>query len=371
MNEPKPSAPATPADLRPPTIELWPSEVLAQQLQHEAAVARTRALAMATQRDAPVDECEDALVACAGMSAEDPVAAQLVCVAMGMLDPKKEHLKAEQCLAGFTGSQYATPVRIAAAHALFRLNRAPPQSWAGLADMLYCDQMPARKIALLALQPVCVAAAGEVSASAARRAASEWSSEGLTALARSAGNNARSQQAIESFVVRGLEGQTVNPTGIAAYVALATTNPGGLGIPSLVKIATSATEPRDSNDAVQALAQLGDAARPAARDIASMLTRTDDPEREETIIRALVQLRAEPDVIPLARVVERIGSAPDRAVAAHCLLLCLHAKSFASAASVVKQRFSDASEALGKVLAQTYTNLTGHELSDSPVAGRS
>jgi hypothetical protein len=57
--------------------------------------------------------------------------------------------------------------------------------------------------------------------------------------------------------------------------------------------------------------------------------------------------------------VARVAGAPDRAVAAHCMLLTLHANEFAAAARALTLRFADAGEALRKVLSKTHELLTG------------
>jgi hypothetical protein len=101
-----------------------------------------------------------------------------------------------------------------------------------------------------------------------------------------------------------------------------------------------------------------------------MLAATDDPAREELLCRTLVRLRSPAQDLPVARVLQRVQSAPDRSTAAHCMLLCLHPKEFLQAATVVQQRFLAASEALRKALAQTYKTLTGTELTGGEVAGK-
>jgi hypothetical protein len=65
-----------------------------------------------------------------------------------------------------------------------------------------------------------------------------------------------------------------------------------------------------------------------------------------------------------------VQSAPDRSTAAHCMLLCLHPKEFAKAATLVQQRFTAAGDALRSALAQTYKTLTGNELASGSAAGK-
>ncbi|MEO8654591.1 MAG: hypothetical protein ABI409_10755, partial [Ramlibacter sp.] len=82
------------------------------------------------------------------------------------------------------------------------------------------------------------------------------------------------------------------------------------------------------------------------------------------------RLRSPGKDVPIARVLQRVKSAPDRSTAAHCMLLCLHPKEFAQAATVVQQRWLVAGEALQKALAQTYKTLTGSELTGDAIAGK-
>ena len=100
----------------------------------------------------------------------------------------------------------------------------------------------------------------------------------------------------------------------------------------------------------------------------TQLVASDDPEREEELCQALLQIRTDAREIPLQRVIARIGDAPDRSAAAHCMLLCLHPKVFANTAVLVMQRFETASNTLKSVLARTYQTLTGLDLVEADVA---
>jgi hypothetical protein len=174
--------------------------------------------------------------------------------------------------------------------------------------------------------------------------------EALQALVRSAGDDSNSRAKVEAFVMRSLAGASLVPTGIAGYAALARLNPQG-----------AADEP---------LSPSSPSASSAARPLAQMLTATDDPQREELLCRTLVRVRSPHREVPIARVLQRVQNAPDRSAAAHCMLLCLHPKSFAQAAVIVQQRWRTASEALQKALAQTYKTLTGAEMSGDAIAGK-
>jgi predicted nucleic acid-binding protein len=262
------------------------------------------------------------------------------------------------------------PVRIAAAHALFRLACLPAAAQDHLCSMLLDADPNARKVALLAFTPFAKTAAGAIARHVAATDPARWTVEALRALVESAGDDRTSQGKIEAFVMRSLAGAPLVPAGIAGYACLARLNPQGAAIGALVQVAADAANPQASGAALEALGQLGESARPAATRIAQMLAATDDPAREELLCRTLLRLRSPAKDVPIARVLQRVQSAPDRSTAAHCMLLCLHPKEFGQAATVVRQRGLAAGDALQKALAQTYKTLTGTELMSSTVPGK-
>lgn len=351
-------------------IALWPVEVLAGHLVSDDPIVRTVALGMAVQPGAPVDGCVGALVTCAQRSSNDALASQLAATALGSLRPPSATEAVQSCLVAFLAPERDMPVRIAAAHALFRLACLPAAAQDSLCSMLLVPDPSARKVALLALSPFAKGAAGAIAPLVAATAPAGWTVEALQALVQSAGQDASSRSKIEDFLMRSLAGAPLVPAGIAGYVALARLNPQGAAIAALVRVAGDATNHDASSAALDALGELGEAARPAAKSLAQMLAATNDPAREELLCRTLVRLRSSPGDVPLARVLQRVQSAPDRSTAAHCMLLCLHPKEFAHAAAIVKQRALAAGDALQKALAQTYKTLTGTELTGGAVAGR-
>jgi hypothetical protein len=365
------TAPPTQAPAPPSGIALWPVDVLERHLVSQDPVARTVALGMAVQPGAPVGRCVDALVTCAQMSASDALASQLAATALGGLPKPCSNAAVHACLAAFTDTGREMPVRIAAAHALFRLACLPAAAHDPLCSMLFEADPNARKVALLAISPFARSAAGSIARHVAAAEAARWTLEALQALVESAGDDRASRSKIEGFVTRSLAGVPLLPSGIAGYSLMARFNPQGAAIGALVQIAGDAANPDASSAALEALAQLGESARAASGSIAQMLVSTDDPAREELLCRTLVRLRAPAKEVPIARVLQRVQGAPDRSTAAHCMLLCLHPKEFAQASTVVRQRFLAAGDALQKALAQTYKTLTGMDLmSDAAVAGK-
>jgi hypothetical protein len=365
MADPSLSAPA-PAT----AIALWPVNVLAAHLSSEDPIARTVALGMAVQPGAPIDQCVDALVTCGQRSVGEALASQLAATALGSLPPASATEAVQGCLVTFAVAGREMPVRIAAAHALFRLGCLPRASHEPLSSMLLDPDPNARKVALLALSPFATGAAGAIARQVAAADPAHWTLEALQALVKSAGEDTASRGKIESFVMRSLAKVPLVPAGIAGYALLARLNPQGAAIAALLQVAGDASNREASSAALEALGELGETARPAAGNVAQMLAATDDPAREELLCRTLVRLRPTAKDVPIARALQRVQSAPDRSTAAHCMLLCLHPKEFAQAATVIQQRCLAAGDALQKVLAQTYKTLTGTELGGGAAAGK-
>lgn len=353
------------------SIALWPADVLDRNLRSDDAIVRTVALGMAVQPGAPVDRCVDALAACAGqVDVSDTLASQLAATALGSLPAQSANEAVYSRLAGFAAEGRDMPVRIAAAHAIFRLACLPPAAQDALCTMLLDPDGHARKVALLAVRPFAKAAAGTIARHVAAAEPARWTVEALQALAGSAGDDKAACGKVEAFLMRSLAGAPLVSAGIAGYASLARLHQRGPAVAALVQIAGDVGNREASGAALEALGELGESAQPAAKSVAQMLAQTDDPAREELLCRTLVRLRPAAKDVPIARVLQRVQSAPDRGTAAHCMLLCLHPREFAQAATVVKQRFEAAGEALRQALRQTYKTLTGTELTSGAVAGK-
>ncbi len=344
-----------------PKIEAWPAERMREGLASAEPETRVHALAMTVQPEAEIDECVAEIVACVELSRTDPIACQLAAVALGNVKRDSEKLAAANCLATLTAAGNAPPVRTFAAHGLAQLGQIPPPAWPGLAQMLFLEDGNERQVALRAVAPFAVQGAGFIAQATANATPVNWTVEGLAALALSAGNSADSKLRVEQYVMRSLQGQVLLPTGIAGYAALARLNPNGVAPAALAKIA-SADDDKTAITAIHALAQLGEAGKSAVPGLIEALGRTDNPEREEAICRALLRLRVNANDVPLPRVLKRIESGPDRAVAAHCLLLSFHAKSFAATSRIVAGRFQISGDALRAVLDAVHHQLVGAHL---------
>ena len=355
---------------QPAPVALWPADVLARHLVSEDPQARTVALGMALQPQAPLASCFEALTQCAALSLGNAVASQMAAAALGSLPKNLAGAPVQERLADFLAPANAMPVRIAAAHALFRLGCLPPGAHEALGAMLLDADTNARKVALLAFTPFAKAAASAVVRQVAAAEPKQWTLEALQAVVKGASGDTGSAAKVESFVMRSLAGVPLFPAGVAGYAALARLNPDGTAVTALLRIAADTENVDASAAALEALGELGENIKPAAPAVAQMLTTTDDPAREELLCRTLVRLRPAARDIPLARVLLRVKEGPDRSVAAHGMLLCLHPKEFRQAAPVIAQRHAVAGEALQPVLAQAYKTLTGVELAGDAVAGK-
>lgn len=342
-------------------IELWPAQRMREGLQSDSPETRVHALAMTVQPGAEVNACVAAIIACVEQSRADPVALQIAAVALSNVSLVSEKPAAANCLATLATADNAPAVRTFAAHGMAQLALIPPVAWPSLAAMLFADDANMRKVAMRAATPFATQGAPHIAQAAAAATPVKWTAEGLNALALSAGASDGGKKRVEEFVLRSLQGQALLPTGIAGYTALARLNPGGVAPVALGKIA-SAEDNDTAFAAIDALAQMGESAAPAIPGLVAALCESENPEREEVLCRALLALKIRFNDVPFARVLQRVANAPDRAVAAHCLLLAMHAKSLASAAKVVAARHAVSAPALQRVLDELHRQLVGKPL---------
>jgi hypothetical protein len=354
---------ASTTDAQPelPKIELWPAEKMRDGLVSDDPALRLHALAMTLQPNAALDDCVAAIVACVELSRGDAAACQLAAAALSAVKRDGEKPAALDCLVTLATDENAAAVRIFAAHGFAQLGQVPTAAWPSLAQMLFSTDSTLRQVALRATTPFATAGASTVADAAARIPPAQWTTEGLAALANSAGTSDDARGRIEKFVLRSLEGQALMPTGIAGYAALARLNPNGAAPQALANVA-GAEDNLAALAAIQALGQMREIAKSAIPALVQALKQTENAEREEAICRALLAMKIVSGDVPLARTLQRIEAGPDRAVAAHCLLLSVHAKVFTSAAKVVALRYANSSDALKRVLDVLHHQLSGKHL---------
>lgn len=346
-----------------PKIEPWTVEQLRAGLLAESHDQRVHALAMSVQRDAPVDDLVDELARCVDACRADPIALQLAAVALGLVKRPSEQTKAANTLATLATVDNAPAVRIFAAHGFAQLGQVPMSAWPHVSAMLFDQDPTLRQVALRAATPFAPQGASVIAAVVAATPAEKWTTEGLAALALSAGSSADAMQRVEKYILRSLQGKALLPTGIAGYAALARLNPSGVAPQALAKIA-GGDDDATALAAITAIIQLGERGKPAIAGLVQALVHTDNPEREEAICRALIALQIEANDVPLQRTLQRIEHGPDRVVAAHALLLSLRAKSFARTAPVVARRHATSSVALQGVLNELHFQLAGAHLTE-------
>lgn len=347
-----------------PPVEsvVWAAEKLQMELKSDDPLARHAALAMSVQPGAPIDECVAEMVSCAEWVKDESDQLQYVPIALGGVAPGKLSAVALELISGLLEPEHADHVRIFSAHALFRLKMVPASAFDRLSALLVHVNPSARQIALLTLTLVIKPAAGSITRLVAALPPDRWTTEALAALARSAGDSTENKRVVEQYVMRSLPSAPIVPTGIAGYMALAQLQPGGAATVVLARVAGTANDPEHWKAAHAALTTLGEVAQSAAPELGKALAVLDDPEREEGLCRVMVSIRAKENDVPLARVIQRIQTGPERSAAAHCMLLCLHAKRFSSASKVVAERYVVSGEALKPTLAQTHKTLVGIEL---------
>ncbi len=350
-----PMSMTTPSDLN----GVWAAEKLREQLITEDPALRQAALEMSVQPGAPVDDCIDHIVRCAVLANGDSTQLLLIPVALGCATPARLGSPALELISSFLEDKYPDPVRSCAVLALFRLKLVPVSAYRRLSALLVHENASLRQAALVTLNLAIKPATNAITQMVATLSPDRWTDEALAALARSAGNSSENKRVVEQYVMRSLPSAPIVPTGIAGYTALAQLQPGGPATAVLGRIACTATEPSHWKAALAALTTLGDAAQSAAAELGKSLALMDDPDREESMCRVMVSIRARENDVPLARVVQRIQAGPERSAAAHCMLLCLHPKRFAPAAKVVAERYAAAGDALKAALLQTHKTLLG------------
>jgi hypothetical protein len=361
---PREPPPVPPEVAALPQLTLWSAETLKQQLASDHEPDRLRAIAMCLRPKAPINDCVTELHRCVEHALENPDHAllwQLCAIALGSLAPERADDTTNALLAKLAAlNEEGTQTH--AAHAFFRLQRLPEVAYKPIASLLQEKSDNLRKVANLCVTPFATKAAASIVDVVGKTPPAAWTTEALDALAKSCGDDAQRKQTVEDFLIRGVKDQPLVPVGIAVFTSLARMNPGGRGLTSLVSVAAQDTDRAASDAALAALAQLGRGAKDAGRALAKLLATADDPAREEAICRLLVTFETPAKELPVARIADRAMTAPDRACAAHCMLIAYHAKQFEAAANMVRQRFESASAGLQLVLAATYKALTGQVL---------
>ena len=322
---------------------------------------------MTIQPDAPTDSWITEIVRCVGLSRTDATALQIAATALAMIKTAAARPAAVDCLVTLAAVENAAPVRAWAVYGFGVHGQVPAAAWMAVSEMLFSDDATLRQIAFGAALPHAIGGAGALASKAAEVGPKGWTADGLALLAASAGSAESKQRQVEAYITRSLHGESATSALVAGYVALARLNPRGVGAVALAKIAGAAQILPDAVLALTALGQLGTLGRPAVPLLVEQLINTDDPEREDLLCRALLQLEITEREVPLTRALQRIECGPDKTVFAHCIFLSMYRESFARAAPVLAKRFTTSSEALKPLLDAVYKMLTGRQLTvDAP-----
>ncbi|MDW8311716.1 MAG: hypothetical protein RMK02_03130 [Burkholderiales bacterium] len=372
MNRSANASPPTPPQVTAlPKLTLWDAETLRRELLASDPNARLRALAMCVQPGAPVAQVLDALAHAsaqtrleyARLAAPTPidrVPLQLAAAALGQVAPQQAGAAVEAELCALLALD--CPVTAThAAHALWRLERLPEASLDPLARWLVHEDANVRAAAALAAErdPRRLADALVRTVHATPR--ERWSIELLDTLARSAGEESAKRRAVESFLTEAATSVPLVPVGMGILTALVRLEPSRSRLQALAQLAGHADE-TVALTALASLARLGKLAQALRSELLALLARTDDPAREEALCRLLVGLDPRGTELPLERMMQRIASGPERAVAAHCLLAAAQAEAARPLAALIEQRFATGTPALRPVLSATHEQLVGRPL---------
>ena len=340
-------------------IRIWPAPQLRANLCDPDASRRRVALAMAVLPDAPAGECIGELIDCTKLP--DAQAQCLAAVALGGQPAGNESALA---LAHLLEAPHASHVRIAAAHGLYRTGRVPATAHAPLAAMLLLDEAPARQVAQLALTRAEAAAGDAVAHCVGITPPERWTTELLASLAHFARDDG-TRRKLDAWLIETVRRYPLLPTGIAGFTALAAMAGGGIGLDALLRVAAQSPQTGEREAALEAIGSLGKTASGCAQTLAHMLDVDGDPAIEVLVCQTLVRVGAPAEVLPQARIAERIRSGEPRLAAAHAMLATLAGKPFAALAGVLAQRHALGPVVLRPALAAAYKTLSGLDMPEA------
>lgn len=363
--DPVSSADVTSFDQLQP-FEPWAADRLRVALSSQDAAQRVAGLAMAVQPAAPVDAVVSEIARAAGLARDDEGALMMAAAALGAATTGAARAQALTALCVLARIEFPASVRRLVAKNFWGYQTIPAAAWPSVAQMVFSDDAELRQVAFAAAIPHAREGAREIVAQASVAGPPGWTTEGMDLLAASAGQDESRRTQVLDYVMRSLAQVTSLPALVAGNSALARLNPDGPAVLGLCALAAKAENAAAAQPALNAITQLGDRAGRAVPELVVQLKATDDPEREEALCKTLLAARIAEQDVPLPRVIERVRVAPDRAVAAHCMLIAMHAKAFAKLAPVIAERFARAEPPLQTMLDCVYEMLTGQHLLENP-----
>ena len=342
---------------------------LPQQIRPETwltsndAAERLAAVGMHATPGAITVENTEAFLACLNRCRDEPGTLTIGAFVLGALEPPICSEATDQHMVEFLGRTDQSPLRLAAAHGLFRQKRLPESSHRPLSLMLLHGEENIRQMAQLTFSLEPETAATTIAQTVASTPREHWTPEALTTLVRSAGDSPISRQQISGFLRSELKKGANRLAVIAAFAELAKADAFVQPLHDLCAFCSDPALSADHPAALVALAGLGPIAKPAIPELINQLSQTTDPAKEALICKTLSKIGMEAEQLPLARIGERIEHGPEIVIAPFCAMLALHPAASKDVAPVVKARFLKASESARGVLAFTYRALTGESLS--------
>lgn len=286
-------------------------------------------------------------------------ARQFAAIAMGNGGPEMSREFASE-LAALVGDGQKLIVRIAAAHALFRIRACPREAMDGLASMLALDNDAARKVAELALSQGSPERLEVIARSVREMPAERLNLEALSALTAAAAARPGAGDSIAQWLRVQAEAQLPIPVRMAILAAIARMTEGARGVSSLLQVVEESDDAEQRRLAISTLGSLGETAASCRAAVLRVLAGERDEDCEALLYRLVVQLKTPPGDLPLKFLLQRVAvSNAYPIVAGACMALTLGAKKFAEYARVVQARYDQADESLQMPLAICYEKLTG------------
>lgn len=343
MNQ-TPSSPPTPSPSSAEEVSGW--------LASDNPALKQQAYAALVHPQFPVRPFENELHDLA--SGGNTQARHIAAVAMGK-DPAFVDL-----LASMLEKEEHSIVRIAVAHALFRISKCPDTALMGLATMLLSSNESERKIAEAALNNGATNRFSIVAKVIANAPHEQLNAEALCAFAAAAQSSPDSQHAatewLEQLATKPLS--LTQRLGICA--ALARLTDGKAGLTELWSVAESNQPQSLRIEAMAVLGSLGTLAAPCRKLATRLLTSEQDEECVVALCRLIVELKTPPDTLPvefLLQVIAHSQSSP--IVAGACMLLSMGGRDFEKYAAIVATRHARSSEPILAPLAACYEILAG------------
>lgn len=305
----------------------------------------------------------DAFLVCLDRCHDEPDTLTVGAFIIGALESPLCCDATDQRMVGFLGRTDKSPLRLAAAHGLFRQKRLPQEAHLPLSLMLFHGEENIRQMAQLTFSLAPDRAAKTIAQTVANTPREQWTPEALTTLVQSAGDSPIARQQIGTFLRAELTKGANRLAVIAAFTELARADSFAQPLHDLCSFCSDPLLTAAHPAALVALAGLGPVAKPAVPELIHQLSQTIDPTKETLICKTLCKIGMDAEQLPLTRVQERIEQGPEIVLAPLCAMLALYPVASKVVAPTLKARFFNASESARGVLAFTYRALTGDILS--------